>query len=79
MLVNVSQTMSLQYTPPEVSEDCLYLNVYAPAEAQRGDKLPVGLNVYSIRQTVCVGERGVVFLQGCRNTMHEFNIVQLPD
>ncbi|XP_029687936.1 carboxylesterase 3 isoform X2 [Takifugu rubripes] len=33
--------MSLQYTPTEVSEDCLYLNVYAPAEATRGDKLPV--------------------------------------
>ncbi|XP_075898892.1 carboxylesterase 3 [Nelusetta ayraudi] len=41
VLVNVSQTMSLQYTPTEVSENCLYLNVYAPAEAKRGDKLPV--------------------------------------
>lgn len=43
VLVNVSQTMSLQYTPTEVSEDCLYLNVYAPAEAKRGHKLPVGV------------------------------------
>lgn len=52
VLVNVSQTMSLQYTPPEVSEDCLYLNVYAPAEAQRGDKLPVGVTMYTIK--LCV-------------------------
>lgn len=42
MVVNVSQTMSMQYTPPELSEDCLYLNVYTPAEATKGDKLPVG-------------------------------------
>lgn len=41
--------MSLQYTPPEVSEDCLYLNVYAPAEAQKGGKLPVGVTMYSIK------------------------------
>lgn len=33
--------MSLQYSPPEVSEDCLYLNVYTPAQARQGDKLPV--------------------------------------
>lgn len=66
VLVNVSQTMSLQYTPPPVSEDCLYLNVYAPAEAQRGDKLPVRLAMYSIKLYVCAvcavcvyGGRGV--------------------
>uniref|UniRef100_A0A8P4G5B1 Carboxylic ester hydrolase n=1 Tax=Dicentrarchus labrax TaxID=13489 RepID=A0A8P4G5B1_DICLA len=41
IVVNVSRTMSMQYTPPELSEDCLYLNVYAPAEATQGDKLPV--------------------------------------
>lgn len=41
IIVTVSQIMSLQYTPTEVSEDCLYLNVYAPAEAAPGDKLPV--------------------------------------
>ncbi|CAK6966374.1 carboxylesterase 3 [Scomber scombrus] len=41
IVVNVSKTMSMQYTPPELSEDCLYLNVYTPAEAARGDKLPV--------------------------------------
>lgn len=33
--------MSLQLSPAEVSEDCLYLNVYVPAEAARGDRLPV--------------------------------------
>uniref|UniRef100_A0A3Q3W408 Carboxylic ester hydrolase n=1 Tax=Mola mola TaxID=94237 RepID=A0A3Q3W408_MOLML len=37
----VSQIMSVQYTPPEVSEDCLYLNVYTPSEATATDKLPV--------------------------------------
>lgn len=41
MIGTVSQIMSLQISPTEVSEDCLYLNVYAPAEATRGDKLPV--------------------------------------
>lgn len=35
--------MSMQYTPPELSEDCLYLNVFTPAEAKQGDKLPVGV------------------------------------
>lgn len=33
--------MSLQFRPPAVSEDCLYLNVYSPAGTSRGDKLPV--------------------------------------
>lgn len=32
----------MQYTLPELSEDCLYLNVYTPAEATRTDRLPVG-------------------------------------
>ncbi|XP_061532742.1 carboxylesterase 3 [Phycodurus eques] len=41
VVVNVSEVMSVEYTPPEVSEDCLYLNVYTQAEAKRGDKLPV--------------------------------------
>ena len=41
LIVAVSRIMSLQMAPPEVSEDCLYLNVYAPAGAARGDKLPV--------------------------------------
>ncbi|XP_029992389.1 carboxylesterase 3 isoform X2 [Sphaeramia orbicularis] len=41
IIVNVSRIMSIQYNPPEISEDCLYLNVYAPAEAAKGDKLPV--------------------------------------
>uniref|UniRef100_A0A3Q3W412 Carboxylic ester hydrolase n=1 Tax=Mola mola TaxID=94237 RepID=A0A3Q3W412_MOLML len=41
IVVSVSQIMSVQYTPPEVSEDCLYLNVYTPSEATATDKLPV--------------------------------------
>ncbi|XP_068580163.1 carboxylesterase 3 isoform X3 [Cebidichthys violaceus] len=41
LVVSVSRTMSMQYTPPELSEDCLYLNVYTPAEATKGDKVPV--------------------------------------
>ncbi|XP_037623472.1 carboxylesterase 3 [Sebastes umbrosus] len=41
IIVNLSRTMSMQYTPPELSEDCLYLNVYTPAEAAKGNKLPV--------------------------------------
>uniref|UniRef100_UPI003AAFB1AC cocaine esterase-like n=1 Tax=Centroberyx gerrardi TaxID=166262 RepID=UPI003AAFB1AC len=39
--VRATQIMSIEFTPPEVSEDCLYLNVYTPAEAVTGDKLPV--------------------------------------
>ncbi|XP_034541974.1 carboxylesterase 3 [Notolabrus celidotus] len=41
LVVNVSQTMSMQYIVPELSEDCLYLNVYTPADVTPGDKLPV--------------------------------------
>lgn len=32
----------MQYIPQELSEDCLYLNVYTPTEATKGAKLPVG-------------------------------------
>uniref|UniRef100_A0A8D3E913 Carboxylic ester hydrolase n=1 Tax=Scophthalmus maximus TaxID=52904 RepID=A0A8D3E913_SCOMX len=41
IVVNVSKIMSVQYVPSELSEDCLYLNVYTTAEAKPGDKLPV--------------------------------------
>lgn len=41
LVVNVSKTMSLEFIPPAISEDCLYLNVYTPAEATKGNKLPV--------------------------------------
>ncbi|KAM6937431.1 carboxylesterase 3 [Xenentodon cancila] len=40
-LINVSLAMSLNFSAPELSEDCLYLNVYTPADARQGDKLPV--------------------------------------
>ncbi|TMS05432.1 Fatty acyl-CoA hydrolase precursor, medium chain [Larimichthys crocea] len=39
--VNVSKTMSMQYTPPDISEDCLYLNVYVPPDSTSADKLAV--------------------------------------
>uniref|UniRef100_UPI0037E92D00 carboxylesterase 3 n=1 Tax=Semicossyphus pulcher TaxID=241346 RepID=UPI0037E92D00 len=41
LVVSVSKTMSMEYAAPELSEDCLYLNVYTPADAAQGDKLPV--------------------------------------
>ncbi|XP_072242839.1 carboxylesterase 3 [Leuresthes tenuis] len=41
IVVNISRAMSIEFTPSELSEDCLYLNVYSPAEAAKGDKLPV--------------------------------------
>uniref|UniRef100_A0A667ZMF3 Carboxylic ester hydrolase n=1 Tax=Myripristis murdjan TaxID=586833 RepID=A0A667ZMF3_9TELE len=41
IIVQVSDIMSIEYTPTELSEDCLYLNVYTPAAAVKGDKLPV--------------------------------------
>ncbi|XP_059192031.1 carboxylesterase 3 isoform X2 [Centropristis striata] len=41
LVVEVSKTMSITYTPSGLSEDCLYLNVYTPAEAKKGDKLAV--------------------------------------
>lgn len=34
--------MSMQYTPPDISEDCLYLNVYVPPDSTSADKLAVG-------------------------------------
>lgn len=41
IIVQVSDIMSIEYTPTELSEDCLYLNVYTPSAAVKGDKLPV--------------------------------------
>lgn len=41
IMVNVSKTMSMNITPSDISEDCLYLNVYTPESAVHGDKLPV--------------------------------------
>jgi len=42
LVAAVSQIMSVEIPVPEMSEDCLYLNVYTPAGAVAGDKLPVG-------------------------------------
>ncbi|KAM8862076.1 fatty acyl-CoA hydrolase precursor, medium chain-like [Synchiropus picturatus] len=41
MLGNISQVMAVQFRPPEASEDCLYLSVYARADAASGARLPV--------------------------------------
>uniref|UniRef100_A0A8C6UT95 Carboxylesterase 3 n=1 Tax=Neogobius melanostomus TaxID=47308 RepID=A0A8C6UT95_9GOBI len=41
IMVNVSKSMSMQITLSDISEDCLYLNVYTPESAMQGDKLPV--------------------------------------
>uniref|UniRef100_A0A3P9IZB7 Carboxylic ester hydrolase n=1 Tax=Oryzias latipes TaxID=8090 RepID=A0A3P9IZB7_ORYLA len=41
LVIIIAQAMSVTFTPTEMSEDCLYLNVYTPAEATKGDKLPV--------------------------------------
>ncbi|XP_046889897.1 carboxylesterase 3 isoform X1 [Hypomesus transpacificus] len=38
--LQVSQTMSIEYTLPAISEDCLYLNVYTPTDSA-SEKLPV--------------------------------------
>ncbi|XP_068459056.1 carboxylesterase 3 isoform X2 [Clinocottus analis] len=46
IVVNLTRDMSVRFTPPELSEDCLYLNVYTPAEAAGGDKLPVMLWIH---------------------------------
>ncbi|XP_047206887.1 carboxylesterase 3 [Girardinichthys multiradiatus] len=41
VLANMSRVMSIDFVAPEMSEDCLYLNVYTPAEATPEDRLPV--------------------------------------
>ncbi|XP_062395038.1 fatty acyl-CoA hydrolase precursor, medium chain-like isoform X5 [Sardina pilchardus] len=41
MTVNVSEMVNMIMEIPEVSEDCLYLNVYTPAKPSEDAKLPV--------------------------------------
>ncbi|XP_043981767.1 carboxylesterase 3 [Gambusia affinis] len=41
IVVNISIALSMDFTVPEVSEDCLYLNIYTPAEITPEVKLPV--------------------------------------
>ena len=39
--VGLAQTLSVALEIPEVSEDCLYLNIYTPAKPAEDAKLPV--------------------------------------
>uniref|UniRef100_A0A8C0JSZ3 Carboxylesterase type B domain-containing protein n=1 Tax=Canis lupus dingo TaxID=286419 RepID=A0A8C0JSZ3_CANLU len=40
-LLSDQHFLKVHYPNLEVSEDCLYLNIYAPAHANTGSKLPV--------------------------------------
>ncbi|KAG8510038.1 Carboxylesterase 5A, partial [Galemys pyrenaicus] len=40
-LIKDEYTLKVHYPKLQVSEDCLYLNIYAPAHADSGSKLPV--------------------------------------
>src|SRR5580698_4727555 len=42
----ICEQMSRGPTPPAMSEDCLTLNIWRPAGAKRGDKLPVMVWIY---------------------------------
>ncbi|XP_039619480.1 cocaine esterase-like isoform X2 [Polypterus senegalus] len=41
IMVKLIGDLKITLTKPAVSEDCLYLNIYAPAEAGRESRLPV--------------------------------------
>ncbi|KAJ0069268.1 hypothetical protein NL108_003194, partial [Boleophthalmus pectinirostris] len=52
IMVNVSKTMAIHFDTPDISEDCLYLNVFTPEGAAQGDKLPVLLWIHGGGLTV---------------------------
>lgn len=44
--LNLLKNISMILEVPEVSEDCLYLNVYTPAKPSEDAKLPVSLYLH---------------------------------
>ena len=45
MSLNLSESLGMDVEIPEVSEDCLYLNVYTPAKPAEDAKLPVSSTI----------------------------------
>lgn len=44
--MNILKNFSMTLEVPEVSEDCLYLNIYTPAKPSEDAKLPVSLYLH---------------------------------
>uniref|UniRef100_A0A3B3ZCF1 Carboxylic ester hydrolase n=1 Tax=Periophthalmus magnuspinnatus TaxID=409849 RepID=A0A3B3ZCF1_9GOBI len=57
IVVNVSKTMSMHFDTPDISEDCLYLNVYTPEGAAQEDRLPVLFWIHGGGLTVGAGSQ----------------------
>ena len=45
MSLNLLESLGMDVEIPEVSEDCLYLNVYTPARSAEDAKLPVSSTI----------------------------------
>lgn len=44
--MNLTKQFSMTLEVPEMSEDCLYLNIYTPAKPSEEAKLPVSLKLH---------------------------------